>query len=261
MKFTLSIAFVGSRISACCLAMSALLCLSPRAEAIGIIMPIYGNTASQFDDAIAAAQKVKMIAIINPNEGPGSKKVSGIVTPVARLRASGATVVGYVPTGYGLDSLSGVKEQIDHYVSWYGVTGVFLDEMSDQTSKLSFYRAVFNHAKGKGLFVVGNPGTFVPFGYAAVADLLVTYEDTKSNGWSKQSPSAWTKGYPIDKIGAIVYAVSASAEQGVIQRALSIKYGWIYATDGSGNDPFKHAASYLATEATYIKSLNGGKKY
>ena len=222
--------------------------------ATGMIMPVFGNTASQFNAAIAAAQKVPMIAIINPDNGPCSSKVSGISGYVSRLRGTGAKVVGYISTAYGSTSQSSVDQQIDRYVSWYGATGVFLDEMSDRTGKVSYYAAIYSYAKRKGLFVVGNPGTFLPAAYAAVADVLVTYEDPLSNGWNSQAQSSWTAKYAPSNFGAIVYAASSSSMNSIVNRAVSLRYGWIFATDAGGSDPFGRAPSYIAAEAAYIKT-------
>ncbi|MDB6075785.1 MAG: conserved hypothetical signal peptide protein, partial [Verrucomicrobiaceae bacterium] len=110
--------------------LTALGCLSGTADATGLIMPIYGNTSAQFNAAVAAAQKAPMIAIINPDDGPGSTKVAGISSNVARLKSSNAKVAGYISTNYGGTSLSSVYQQIDRYVSWYSANGIFLDEAS-----------------------------------------------------------------------------------------------------------------------------------
>ena len=240
--------------SAACAALLALTTTGATASATGIIMPIFGNTSSQFSAAIAAARKVSMIAIINPNNGPGSKKVSGISGYVSQLKSVGARPVGYISTSYGSVSSSSVNSQIDRYASWYGATGIFLDEVADSTSKISYYKAIYSYAHGKGLLVVANPGTFVPSGYASVADVLVTYEDPMSRGWSSQKPSSWTAGYSPSKIGAIVYATPSASMKTVVDRAVAIKYGWIFVSDGSGNDPFGRAPSYLSAEADYVHS-------
>ena len=234
--------------------------MAVQASATGVIMPLFGNTSAQFNAAVAAASKVSMIAVINPDNGPGASKVGGIFANVTRLKSAGARVAGYISTAYGRQSSSSVTAQIDKYLSWYGANGVFLDEMSDQGSMVSYYKTVYNYAKGKGLLVVGNPGTFVPSSYAAVADVLVTYEDPISRGWSTQKPSAWTASYGAGKIGAIVYSVPSASMKGVIDRAVTIKYGWIFATDGGGSDPFGRAPSYLSAEVDYVRSKNGGKK-
>ena len=260
MQFTSLRSLVLRKLGLACAMLTAAFGAATQANATGLIMPIFGNSSAQFNAAIAAAGKVSMIAIINPDDGPGSRKVSGISGNVSRLRGAGAVAAGYVITYYGGEALSSVYSQIDHYVSWYAVDGVFLDEMSDRTSKLSYYRSIYNYAKGKGLCVVGNPGTFVPSSFAGVTDTLVTFEDPMSHGWSSHHPASWTSGYAASKFAAIVYAASSSSMKSIVDKAISLHYGWVFATDGPAADPFRNAPGYLSAEADYVRSKNGGTK-
>jgi Spherulation-specific family 4 len=260
MHTLLSISSIARRLRLTLSITGAALALATQASATGLIMPIYGNTATQFSAAIAAAGKVSMIAVINPDDGPGSRKVSGISGNVSKLRSAGAIAAGYVNSFYGGESLSSVYAQIDHHVAWYGVNGVFIDEMSNSTSKVSYYTSIYKYAKAKGLRVIGNPGTNVSSKFSPVADTLVTYEDPQSKGWSTHSPSSWTTGQAASKIAAIVYASSAGSMKAVVDKAIARRYGWVFVTDGSGGDPFGKAPSYLASEADYVRSKNGGKK-
>jgi len=227
---------------------------SSSAQAAGLIMPIYGNTTYQFNDAVAAAQKVPMIAIINPNDGVGTSKIASIASQVTRLKTAKATVAGYISTVYGAVSLSSVYTSIDRYVSWYGATGIFLDEMSDRATKVSYYQSIYTYAKNKGLTVVGNPGTFTVVNYAAVADILVTYEDPLSAGWNTYKQSTWTNSYAVSKFAAIIYATSSSVWKAAIDRAIALRYGWVFVTDIGGADPFGRAPTYIAAEADYVKT-------
>jgi Spherulation-specific family 4 len=231
-----------------------------QAQATGLIIPLYGNTSSQFNAAISAAQRVSMIAIINPDDGPGSSKVSGISSNVSKLRAVGAITAGYIDSYYGGESLSSVYTQISHHQSWYGIDAVFIDEMSNRSNKLSYYRSIYEYAKRKGLKVIGNPGTNTLSSYSAVADTLVTFEDKQSNGWASHSPSSWTQNEAASKIAAIIYAASSGTYRSVIDRAISRRYGWVFVTDGSGADPFRSAPGFLSSEADYLRGKNGGKK-
>jgi hypothetical protein len=253
MKFPTFRLFTSGLVAAVALLASSL------AQATGIIMPIYGNTSTQFNAAVSAAQKVPMIAVINPTNGPGSKKVGGISNQVSRLRGARATAAGYINTFYGGASLGNVYSQIDKYSSWYRCNGIFLDEFSDSTGKLGYYKSIYSYAKKKGMVVVGNPGTFVPAGYAAAADVLVTYEDPMSRGWSGHRQASWTGRLPASKFGAVVYSAPGSSMESIVNRAISLRYGWVFATDGGGGDPFGRAPSYLSAQADYIRAKNTGK--
>lgn len=237
-------------------ALVGLLALNASAYATGFLMPAFGNNAAQFNAAYAAAVKVPTSVVINPDNGPGSKKISFVASNASRLRSVGANVLGYIDTYYGGESLSSVYSQIDAYKSWYGATGIFLDEMSDKTSALGYYRSIYNYAKKKGLGVAGNPGTFVPSGYIGVTDMLVTYEDPLSRGWNTTRPASWTSAYPAKRFAAIIYSAPASSMQSIIDRAISLNYGYVFVTDGGGSDPFRNAPSYLSAEADYVRKKN-----
>ena len=223
-------------------------------QATGLIIPVYGNTTAQFNAAVAAAQTVSTIAVINPDNGPGSSKIASVATQASRLKSAKAVVAGYISTAYGGIALNSVYTQIDRYASWYGATGIFLDETSDKSSKVSYYSSVYAYAKKKGMVVIGNPGTFTISNYAAIADLLITYEDPISAGWNSYKQPSWTNSYAPSKFGAIIYATSASAWKAAIDRAVSQRFGWVFVSDGSGADPFGRAPSYIAAEASYIKT-------
>ncbi len=234
--------------------MAAILVLSaPVAQATGLILPLYGNTTSQFTAAINAAKTVPVIAIINPDDGAGSKKDSFIAGKVSQLKSAGAKVGGYIATGYGSVSLSSVKAQMDKYTSWYGVAGFFLDEMSDSTGKLAYYQSIKSYAAGKKQSIIGNPGTSAPSGYGNVTDVLITYEDPYSRGFMTYNQPAWTRNLPLGRTGAIVYSSAAGNLTKVIDRALAQRYGWVYVTDKSEPDPFGSMASYLTAEVSYLK--------
>lgn len=224
-------------------------------QATGLIIPIYGNTSNQFNAAIAAARKVQTIVVINPDDGPGSRKDSFIAGYVSKLKAAGAIVVGYISTQYGGVSTGTVQSQMNAYISYYGVQGYFLDEVSDSSGKLNYYKTLKAYAAGKGKYIVGNPGTTVPSSYAATADVMITYEDPYSGGWTRSKPPTWTAGKP-SKVGAIVYSTNANLANGVIDRAIALGYGWIFVTDRGGSDPFGTAPSYLAAESDYVAKKN-----
>ena len=105
-----------------------------RSFAMGIIMPIYGNTSSQFNAAEAAARRVPLIVVFNPDDGSGSSKNSSYAYAVNRIKSAGGQVVGYIATGYTGVAIADVKTHMNNYSSWYGVNGYFLDEMSNTSS-------------------------------------------------------------------------------------------------------------------------------
>ena len=103
---------------------------------------------------------------MNPASGPGSVANSDYQYAVTQLQAAGGTVIGYVPTGYGFRSIADVMADVQSYIDWYSVDGIFLDEMGNSAGSLD-YVALYGQIKalatslGIDLHVVGNPGESV----------------------------------------------------------------------------------------------------
>ena len=60
--------------------------------------------------------------------------------------AGKVTTIGYVFTGYGTRDISTVKAEIDEWADhWvpHGLSGIFIDEMSTETSTLSYYEELY----------------------------------------------------------------------------------------------------------------------
>lgn len=84
----------------------------------GVIVPLYAYPGPMWQGLIQAKQahpSVPVIAIINPDNGPGSWQDPTILQGVRSLQAAGITVVGYVYTQYAARSLSSVESDINAY--------------------------------------------------------------------------------------------------------------------------------------------------
>ena len=105
----------------------------------GVVVPLYTYpTDHSWASLIKIRQSypsVPIIAVINPNNGVGSSKDSNYISGIKSLQNSGIVVLGYVYTGYGSRSASLVEAQMKNYKNWYGVNGIFFDEMSTRGSK------------------------------------------------------------------------------------------------------------------------------
>ncbi len=132
----------------------------------GLLIPlfIYPTTVSTWSSIAAlpaAYPNVPVIAIVNPDSGPGSSQDPNYVAGINSLKAAGVVTIGYVWTNYGGVSLQSVESSIDAWKNLYGVTGIFLDAMAYHTGYESYYQSIVSYAKGTdGMsIVIGNPGT------------------------------------------------------------------------------------------------------
>jgi hypothetical protein len=218
---------------------------------MGIIMPIYGNTSTQFSAAEAAARRVPLIAVFNPSDGPGTSKNTSYANWVNRIKAAGGEVTGYLATGYAGNALSNMKSQMDKYATWYGVNGYFLDEMTDASNSANrtYYKSLYDYANGKGKFIVGNPGTSTSSVYLSYARILITFENPIASGWG----SAGASGDPA-RFGCIPY--SAGSLGTIVNQAAGKGYGWVYVTNYGEPDPFGNLPTYWNQEVAAVEALN-----
>ncbi|KQV47391.1 hypothetical protein ASC95_24830 [Pelomonas sp. Root1217] len=248
------------------LATVALGSAAPFASAIEIIVPAYfypswmpsQNEWHQL--SWAAQQGVQVTAIMNPGNGPGTASNSDYVASVNEFRAAGGKVIGYVYTCYGVNhctsevpptrSTGEVLADAQKYAGWYGVDGVFLDEMATQSSALPFYQTVSNglRAAHPDWQIVGNPGVTPTAGYTVLANTLMSFEGSYTDFIGGSFLSGLTN---AASTGAIVHSVATVAQmQQVMGLARQYGLGAIYVTDGtmaSGN-PYLHLPSYWAAE-------------
>jgi hypothetical protein len=120
------------------------------------MIPFYTwPTDGSWDKLASLAQKyprVQVLAVINPNSGPGASRNTDYVNGIAKLIAAGITVFGYVSTGYSRRAPSSVSADIISYANWYSLKNIFFDEVP--TTQTTWYN---QFATGKTS--IGNPGT------------------------------------------------------------------------------------------------------
>jgi len=204
----------------------------------GLIVPIYNwdSGYKKLIDAKKANPSTSIIAILNPNNGPGGSKDDHWTNVVYNLQHAGVKVIGYVATGYTGVSQDSIKAQIDDYYSWYKVDGVFLDEVSPDNH--DYYKELANYAKStnSSLTVVLNPGASVPSSYSDAADVIIIFENA-------YAPSGVdTNGIDASKLGVLVYGVSGAG--GVFDSvAGDVKYMYAASDWGTVADDVEQQAS------------------
>lgn len=166
----------------------------------GLVIPMYGWN-SGFDDVVEAKNEnpgTEMIVIINPSNGPGHSEESHWTDVVNDLQEADIEVVGYVSTAYAGRSEAEVKQEIDRYSEWYGVDGIFFDEVSP--SALGYYEDLYDYVDDEVGTLILNPGAAVPGSYEDAADIIIVYENygvpsgVTSNGISESMLGALPHG-------------------------------------------------------------------
>jgi hypothetical protein len=220
-----------------------------------IIIPLYTYPGVDWNAIIASKEAnpgVAIVAIINPDNGPGLSRDPNYVAGVNELRAAGVIVLGYDHTSYAARPLSVVIADINSYKSWYNVSGIFFDEMSNVPGNENYYSTLNNYSKSVGLnFTVGNPGSSVPAGYQGTLDVIVTYE---SQGVpNSTSLASMTSGLPKNDIAVIAYGVdtfNASAVSDVLKYA-----NYVYVTNNTVPNPYGAVMGYFSKLVTLVAGI------
>jgi Spherulation-specific family 4 len=271
--------------SAFALALTATFCASgplagttAQADQVVALVPAYfypSYLGSPWDDLNTAAARIPIEAIMNPDSGPGPSLNSDYVTAVENLQAAGGKVIGYVATGYGARDAQDILDDVASYVGWYGVDGIFLDEMGNEDGPLDYaglYQSIKAFAADAGiqLHVVGNPGEPFSQAYVDAADTLVIFEGPYANSdpsgasyqdFPNEGPYAgltpwWDSGSRC-QIANIVYADSTEVD--VVKsmlKALRQNAGYVYITDAALPNPYGVLPSYWSDEVLFIEIIN-----
>ena len=198
-------------------------------------------------------------AVMNPSSGPGGSKNSDYVNAVQYCHSHGQIVIGYVHTSYGNRSLATVEGEVTQYYQWYQVDGIFVDEMSNDSSTTAYYHSLYQyiHTQGGGgaALVVGNPGAAASSDWQLTqqaADELLIFEGSAKT-YSSWFPPAWVSNYPAGTFWNVVYnAPTLSSMQTACSHSKMVNAGSMFVTYGTLPNPYKFLpkASYWKSELT-----------
>jgi hypothetical protein len=193
-------------------------------------------------DATLAAKPA--LTLINPGSGPGSAVDSAYPPQVAKCKAAGVPVLGYVHTRYGARPIAEVKADIDKHRAWYGISGIFIDTTSNQLVHLAYYAELCAYVKSWGGIVVLNPGTKTIEEHAQIADYVMVCE-TDLATFKLQTRPAWeSKPAYRGKLWTVVHTCPAAEMPWVVAEAKRRHAGLIYVTDDVMANPYNLLPTY-----------------
>jgi hypothetical protein len=235
------------------------------AVAFEIVVPayFYPSANSGWNAMTAAADDVDITAIMNPFNGPGGSLDANYVAAVNAFRAAGGRVIGYVYSSYGSRPLAQVTADIDKYVAWYDIDGIFVDEMANTgpAERLNYYKAIYNHVKGIDAQweVMGNPGTHTIEEYLTwpAADRLMVFENVGAQ-YPDYAPSAWNLNHDRARFVHLVHTEPSSANMSAdVVLAAARNAGAIYVTGDVLNNPWDTLPTYWQAHVDAVAQLHG----
>jgi spherulation-specific family 4 protein len=197
--------------------------------------------------ALVRGPRRPRMVIVNPASGPGERRSQAYGAAVHALQAAGVRVLGYVPTGYGWRPLQAALADVDRYLSWYGVDGIFFDEAAADAGQLAYYRALARAARGEaGRLVVVNPGVPPAPGYFELADVVVTFEGPYAAyaDAMRDTPRQLQQEDP-EHVAHLVYGATRAQALGALDGSGA---GYLYATSGAMPNPWRTLPPYLQEE-------------
>jgi Spherulation-specific family 4 len=227
-----------------------MLLLSPSAALAAVCqtmaIPAYFDPGALWTKAGAAAGVE--IKVMNPDSGVGRAFDPGYLGAVQASQAAGVLVIGYVYTSYGARSAADILTEIATYMAWYGVDGIFLDEVSSDARLVLYYRQFADAVHREQSLVVLNPGTYPAEDYMHIADVVLTFEGGFDAYRALRVP-AWVWNHDPSKFWHLIYGVSSSSRMKTVLRwAQSNNVGYMYVTNDRLNNPWDTLPSYFAAE-------------
>lgn len=256
---------------------------SDRRSRLQILLPLY-SYPNWYDkhnyiwtQVIAAAKKVPIVAIINPNNGPNSAPPNADYQQGIRdLQQAGVKVIGYVPSNYAKRDLQAVKADVDLYLKHFHVEGIFIDEAANTRDKLDYYHQIYRYIKSRSLAskshpqhdytVTINPGMNIDEGYLSqpVADTIVIFENYQKV-WNNYRPPAYVKKYAPQHFAALIHTTAnQKLMKSTLDRAAKYQLGYVYitndSTDTTNRNPWDTLPEYWQAEVNYIQQLNNAEQ-
>jgi hypothetical protein len=230
---------------------------------IRLVVPAYfypaGEGLKDWNRLLATGKKVPVLAIVNPNSGPG-EKADPVYTKVLdrAKKAPGVTLLGYVSTRYGKRLEADVRADIQRWSRLYPqVGGVFLDEQASAADSIDYYTALYKYAHERKFGpVVSNPGTVCAEVYLSrpASDAACLFEAGK--GFADFRQPEWTSRYRASRFAALAYDVQdAERMRDYLAVAREQRIGLVYITDGAGANPWGRLPAYWDEEVAATAKL------
>ncbi|MFD0662534.1 spherulation-specific family 4 protein [Thermocatellispora tengchongensis] len=215
------------------------------------------------------------IVVANPFSGPGKDFDPAYAAAIAKARAAGVTVLGYVATGYlgstgratwlgESDPQAWLAQAQQDVATWYrlygehGLGGIFLDEVQNVCQYAGAYRWLDSSIKSlhRGAFTVINPGIGTEECYSDIGDVSLTFEATYESYLSWQPP-AWQRGKDPRRFWHLVHATATPEQMAEAMRLGKERgAGYIYVTPDAPANPWDTLPDYWDAELAAARTAD-----
>lgn len=218
-----------------------------------VVVPAYFYPGNGWTRASTSKPVPRIMILDVAGSGAGSAPQRKYQAAVKRAQAAGITIMGYSDTDYTQRSPADIEADVRNYKAWYGVTDIFLDQVSSGSAQLDYYRnlARYIHGLNPGSAVMLNPGTYPDQQYMSVGDIVMVFENTYASYVGLEVPG-WVRRYPATRFAYVVYGTSGSQLANVISLAQKRHAGFVYVTNGTGLQRYDSLPGYWSREVSII---------
>ncbi len=198
-----------------------------------LVVPAYFHPAVHPDRWRALAEHAGQVhqVVLNLANGPGSGPDAAFGAALGPLREAGIGVIGYVDTNYGRRPGRAALADLQRYLGWYDVAGVFFDRVAGTAVRLDYYAELARRSRELGAgSVVFNHGAHPLEAYAEHADLLGTFEGPWQ-AYLRLPVPRWTRSWPASRFYHVVYSVPPEHAADAFLLAVRRRAGCVYITD------------------------------
>jgi hypothetical protein len=250
----------------------------------GVIVPLFTESSSarlsevnEIVQAKLAHPAVPIVVVINPEGGPGISYDPNIATEVKDMQAAGISVIGYVPTNWGERGIPSIESDMLIYLNWYGVTGIYLDQMPNWNYNSpsgtwyyggpngefipAYFATLSQYGKSIGMTqVVANSGADVPTDFIGSVNTIGIFENaylpslSLSAGWTSIAGlGGWHASYSKSNFMFFSYAIPSLDPAYLL--GVSNYVGYLYITNGTGTAPYNTLSPYFDQIISLLASI------
>jgi spherulation-specific family 4 protein len=228
-----------------------------------LLVPTYiyprGDGRKEWQRLFDAASKVEIVAIANPNSGPGDELNPDYTAIFTEATNQGVTLVGYVSTDFGKRTQAEIKQDVDTWVRYYPqIRGFFFDQQPREGRYVVHFAELRDYARQKlrDPLVITNPGVPCDEAYLAQAVSDVTCVFVNYQGFEQFEPPATFKAYDPSRFAAMPYNISdVETMRTVVKDAIIKRIGYLYISDAKPPNQWGKLPVYWEAEVDAVSRL------
>jgi hypothetical protein len=225
------------------------------AGTVRLAVPAYYAPGPAWDHLIASAPTVGMI-VFNPASGPGTTTNPAYTDALARAKAAGISVLGYVATSYGARAESDIIADINSYYDLYAPAGIYFAEGpmdTDCTALEDMYHRMALAVRARDAQAYLAVGTRYCPTYIVFFDMMVQFARNWTEYQNEYTVPSWMPANSPQRFIHFINSVPAEDAGRAMSLAVSRGAGWVYVTDGADPNPWGALPPYFDAELAALK--------